>query len=552
MANDCRPVEGREWAADLATWLIALAILVTLACVVASRRGNLAWDDADYLRRGLANARVSAAGGGLAIVPRTLGCLLHEQPKPPWLVGWIQLGVLVFDRHRLGALIIYATIVPYALLLAAVAFLGRWLQGAWAALAALVCLISSPSSLSYGGKVMVETYLSLWVLLTYALTCRLLACPSRRRGMALGLVVGLAFLTKLTTVLFLPVPLSFALARAAKGGPGRQLFRRSLAWSAVTCAAVAGPWYALNAGKAVRFAQFSSKYNEIAEDRPDRDPHVGRLVVMVKDLAGWPMVATLLLGTLFAGMQAAPRRQRAEGKREGTRSTDIHDLFSRMAGLGAVTAAAILLYPSYFHTRFLLPIWPVVAVELGRRFAVMLPRLHPITRIILGGGLAMGVICAASSLVREPAIRTYWNSATLIDDLVAEYGISNLGNVGNCAEWNVCKTGLINELRDQPASCFVLHDLTKSSSEVAHRRLSRFDAVVVLGEAHLPESKIRLAPGLNRSYGTIAGLLAEDKTFVRVNPPRSEGLPELSVYVRGRVLNEARQSSTQISTRRRL
>ena len=89
-------------------------------------------------------------------------------------------------------------------------------------------------------------------------------------------------------------------------------------------------------------------------------------------------------------------------------------------------------------------------------------------------------------VAQTPAITTYWNTAALIDELVREYGISTLGNVGNCAEWNVCKTGLINELRDQPANCFVLHDLTKLNADDALRHLAQFDAVVVLGQPMCP------------------------------------------------------------------
>ena len=116
---------------------------------------------------------------------------------------------------------------------------------------------------------MVETFLSLWVLLTFGLTCRLLEHPSRKRGIALGLVVGLSLLTKLTTILFLPVPLLFVIVRVVRG-PERRILLRSLTWSAVVCVVAAGPWYAFNASKAVKFAQFSSQYNQIAEGRLDR------------------------------------------------------------------------------------------------------------------------------------------------------------------------------------------------------------------------------------------------------------------------------------------
>ena len=57
----CR-IRVRRGTAGLATGLIALSILGLLAGVVASQRGNLAWDDADYLRRALADARRVGVG----------------------------------------------------------------------------------------------------------------------------------------------------------------------------------------------------------------------------------------------------------------------------------------------------------------------------------------------------------------------------------------------------------------------------------------------------------------------------------------------------------
>ena len=104
---------------------------------------------------------------------------------------------------------------------------------------------------------MVETFLSLWILLI--LRAHLPASFKDLRASAelrLGIVVGLAFLTKLTTVLFVPVPLVFALMRVIRGGPDRRILVKALAWSGLFCAAVAGPWYAYNASRAVKFRSF--------------------------------------------------------------------------------------------------------------------------------------------------------------------------------------------------------------------------------------------------------------------------------------------------------
>jgi hypothetical protein len=543
-------IVGSPGAATATTWLISLLILGLLAGLVASQRGNLAWDDADYLRRGLANARISESAGWVSMIPRVIGTLLHEHPKPPWLVAWIQVGALVLDRNSLDWLIIYAAVVPYALLLAASVYLGRRLAGPWGGLAALVCVVSSPYSLKFGGQVMVETFLSIWVLLIFALTCWLLEQPSRKRGMALGIVVGLALLTKLTTVLFVPIPLAFVLTRIVRGGPDRRVLLKSLSWSVVACTAVAAPWYAFNAGKAVKFAQFSSKYNVIAEGRAQSVSVARRLVLMTADLPGWPVAVTLTCASLYLVASVRRRGLRDENGPVGPKPTSLQARFSGMAWLGAGTAAAILLGPSYFDTRFLLPIWPVLAVDLGRRLSVSFPRLSLIPQFLLVAGLAAGVVNAASVVAQTPAITTYWNTTALIDDLVRKYGIHTLGNVGNCAEWNVCKTGLLNELRDQPADCFVLHDLSKLQTDLAKGHLAQFDAVVVLGRQLLPESKLQQAPGLNRSYGALTEVLAQDPRFFRVAVPQP-GLPDLSVYIRHGTRGPTHQLSRKTVPKRR-
>ena len=81
------------------------------------RQGNLAWDDADYLRRGLTDARLATNGHAALVIPMALDRLLQEQPKPPLLAGWITLWALIMGRSNLGALILLGSVVPFLLLL---------------------------------------------------------------------------------------------------------------------------------------------------------------------------------------------------------------------------------------------------------------------------------------------------------------------------------------------------------------------------------------------------------------------------------------------------
>ncbi len=300
---------GRDRIAAGIVWLIALAVLGWLSVRVVTTRGNLAWDDADYLRRGLSDARMARSAGGLWVAPIALKGVLLETPKPPWLVAWIELGALILGRHQLDLLILFSSVLPYAFLLLAVIVAGRSIGGAWGGLLALVCMVSSRSSLAMGGKVMVETYLSLWVLLAYVLAAWFLARPSRRRAMALGAVIGLGMLTKLTMVLFLPALGGYVLFVGRGREPGRWAFARKLLWCGGVALAVAGPWYARNLVEATRFAAFSARYNELAELRPERVPPSRRLVAMAEDLAGWPLCATLALAALAAWGSGSRRRR---------------------------------------------------------------------------------------------------------------------------------------------------------------------------------------------------------------------------------------------------
>ncbi len=499
------------------------------------------------MRRGLANARLALEAGPLGALPYAIKGLLLEQPKPPWLVAWIEFGAHLIGRKNIDLLILFSSVVPYAFLMAAVIYSGRRLHGSWGGLAALSCLAASPLSLAFGGKVMVETSLALWVLFIYGLTALYLASPTRAKAVALGFAVGLALLTKLTIVLFLPGPMLYAGVAAMRGGGNRLLFLKRLMLSVVVCLAVAGPWYLKNARAAVNFAIFSAKYNELATGVL-RTPLLQRALDMANHLAGWPLIVTLaagaVAGVLFRASGSVHDGARGEGSTAGV-------AFRRMAALGAGIAATVLLYPTYFDTRFLVPIWPVLALAISSYLCMQLTRISVIPRSILGLSLAASVFCAGAAAAGEPAFPTYWKTTALIDDLVNRFGVRALVNVGNCAGWNVCKTGLMNELREDPESCFVLHDLTRATGPRAERLLNRADAVVVLGRSDLSDFSLKISPGLNRGYLALLEKLNDDSRFSRVKMPATDGLPELLVYVRQPRLAQGREKLKSETGRRR-
>jgi len=523
---------SRRSPATILTWLLLSSSLVLLICLVLARHGNLAWDDADYLRRGLADARHATSGTTLAVIPRLLARLIKEQPKPPLLVGWIALGALLTGRSHIDMLMVYSSVMPFLLLALGTVGLARRFHGPAAGLLALAFLLASPRTLSFGGKVMVETFLAFWVLLALGLASELAVWPHRTTGIALGLATGLALLTKLTTVLLLAGASVSFLWWMFRPGPDRSLRKRALGWAIVTCLVVAGPWYACNARAAVRFGTFSARYNLLAEGQSRIVPPWDRLGRILGDLPGWPLI--VMLGVVGFGISVRRGSNPALETAETAALCSTPARFRVLVVASTLVAAVALMIPVYFDTRFLLPLWPSIAVALGGALAQAFRGLTFRPRVAIVAALAASLAASIAGVVGEPASTTCWAARGLIDQIVSQYGVATLANVGNVADWNVCKTGLINELRDDPGNCFVLHDLSAESAEGLRTRLPRFDAVVVLETAAFPSGFLAAVPGLNRAYPSIFSTIEADSAWVRLDGLPLEGLPPLTIYVRRR------------------
>ncbi len=525
---------GREILPD-----VLLLVLLTAAVGAAAwtREGNLAWDDADYLRRGLVVAREALGGGLLIEVPAGLyDGFLREQPKPPLLVCWIALSrILTGPQTDLRPLIVLSSAIPFGVLALAVWGVARRHAGATASRLSLLALAASPLSLSYGAQVMTETTLSLAVLAVLYATARALVAPRPSTAAAVGIAIGLAMLAKLTIAMLLPLPALYALARLRRDP--RVWDRRVLAAFAIPVLLIAGPWYARNGREAVQFAFFSAHYHQLAEGRDTGEPIGARIEALAMGVVGIPALAAGLLGIvpLF-------RNHRDENADDATFRT-----FVRLAGLGAVGGLVILLFTPYFAPRFLGPIWPSLAVGLGASLSRTTGRWPAWRPALSAGLLGIGVLLSARSLAAEPRHQTYWIARALLDDLAGRHGVASLANVGNTPDWNVCKTGLINELRADPAGLFVLNDLSRGTAAERARRLGRLDAVVVLDPSALPPEVVAGAPGLNRAYAEAAAAMASDPRFVCVTDPTDPRLPPVLVHVRrekaARVISPRREGT---------
>lgn len=499
----------------LLTLALAVAAAGFLGGLVGSRDGNLAWDDAGYLGRGLRLARIARQDGAAAAIAQTL----RERPKPPLLIAWIEVAALAVGRSHRRGLIVLASVGPFALLAAGVVGMARRLGSAWAGFWALALLLTSPLALLLGAKVMVESFMGLWVLLTLASAVAVLQRPTLPRAAAVGTFLGLAALTKMTVVLLLPAPLAVAAMLFARRYPLDRRAARLAVVAGLSTLVVAGPWYARNGRAAVAFARFSSRYNVEAEGRADLAPRWTRWMSLTREMSGPPAAALAVAAVVaWAGRRGA-----------GGRSTGADRDLAFLTGAGVIAGAVALLKPPYFDPRFLLPIWPAATVGLGGWIA---RHAQGARGAAVAGVLGLGMLQAGRGVLADPVHTTYWSARSLIDDLVSRHGVATIANVGNSPHWNVAKTGLINELRARPGDCFVQLDLSRDTPDVLERRLARLDAVLVLRPDALPASYRAVSPGLNRSYETIVAILEADPRFERLAPPAVGGLPPLAIYLR--------------------
>ncbi len=515
-----------RWRGRLALGFVALVIAVSASRLAGQ---NLAWDDADYLRDGLRVAN-SVRLDGPSRPFHAFTSLLRVQPKPPLLVGWIAAGGLIPPLRDPSSLYLFASLIPFAILLGVAAAVASSKAGLRGGFFTLLVLAASPMALSFGAKVMVETFMGLWVLLALRGMARLLESPSQGRAVALGVPLGLACLTKMTAALLLPAPSALALVLMVRRH-GLSKATTAVGWVMAVGSSIAAPWYLRNGAAAVRFARFSARYNLEALGTSGRVGSSDRLLAIVRDLACWPIVALAFV----AGFVAFVEWRRSKARPEGRPIDD----FATLAVACFASGASILLIPLYFDPRFLLPAWPAVAVGLGAFLARDRWATSRWPSLATGALLAVALVGSFGRLADDPKTTTYWAARPLIDHLVARYGIGNLYNVGNCQDWNVSKTGLLNEFRDDPRDCFVLHDLSSSLPPRFLKRLEAAEAVVMLDRSKLPTSWFDYGPALNRSCDFALAHLANNRQFLRVEDYPAAGLPPLLVFVR-RDLRSAR------------
>jgi 4-amino-4-deoxy-L-arabinose transferase-like glycosyltransferase len=532
--------------ANLAAYAVAgalgVTVVVMLASIVVARSGNLSWDDASYLAQGINAHRQSRVDRGNTRMLRQLWNAYNTAPKPPFLAIWTSLGTLVVGPKDAVMLALWSSISLYALLYVATFLIARALAGSMGGCLAVVALAASPLSLIFGAKVMVETALSLWILLDLAVAAWFLERPSARRGLVLGTALALTFLTKLTFILFLTFPTTYFAIEYARHRPVNRSMVAVFAAIVMPVIMLAWPWYVQHGLAAFEFARYSAQFDEVTFGKKLDGPRLARASQIVRDIVGYPLAAAVVITLPWKALRTGWR---------GRRPRSVTNDFVRMTLLGIANGALLLLPPSYFETRFFLPIWPCAAVCLGlvfRQFVSDPPRVKKLAPIC--GLLTLGLVGSVATLFRldfpisrssderwnilvDHSTDSTWNLAGTLERLIAQHGVKRIGNIGNCSYWNSAKLNLIDILHSSPLHCYVWRDLSALDADELARGAEQCDILLVLDHEAIPPALEEIAPKLNASYSSLAAYLVQSPFRLLERVTTNGPSPvTFSVYVR--------------------
>jgi len=209
-----------------------------------------------------------------------------------------------------------------------------------------------------------------------------------------------------------------------------------------------------------------------------------------------------------------------------------------MTGLSIAFTLAFLCVPSYYETRFLLPLVPTVAVLLAWIVAASVRDSGTawkwLAHVLVFATLAYSFVWVYRANLHPPVV--YWDAKEILERL-ATYHVKRIGNIGNSADWNCSKLRMIGRTNRASAACEYV-EISRLREDDAARETAACDAVFVLDYEAIPKGYLQYAPGQNRGYTAAVRAL---KHGFKELPVRelTEGnvLPKMRLFIR----NESRQ-----------
>lgn len=475
---------------------------VLVATYVVVREGNLGYDDSAYLGKAVTIARNALASDS------PISALAHDlaliRPKPPLFTAWLALGAILLPTLPNPALLLWATVLPFLATSASIYAVCFRLAGSRAGLLALLAYGGCVCTMSLACQVMVETTLSLFVLLAlYALTSLSLRPKLRVAAMA-GMACGLGMMTKLSFAAFLAVPVIFVLGALLIKGPRPRNLMLTAAFG-FSLLLFALPWYAQNWQQAVVYARWCSKFPEMLGYEALLTPWF-RIKSVFFELLGIGSVVAAGIA-FFAGKNTTGPMNRE--KRQ----------FAVLSALAVVPMVTLEFTFSFYEARHLMPVAPVFAVLTGLFVDSRIgrnpnPCIHWCSWLALVAGVAISIFMVA----RQRNSRTDWRMVQVLDEICDDRRKLEMGVVGGSYDWNTGKFELLDSLGKGPRFRFSDFSTSAFLTPDWQDRLGACDMVVIV--ENLDQDIRQLAPKLNDAIPRVLETV-KDSGFVPLVLPRA-------------------------------
>ena len=361
-----RSPRGREWAVVIGTFLI-VALAAEAWLLVDSRPPE--WDHANHLERTVHCARSLAAGD--------LSAILERSGFYPPLVPCV--AALVYRMAPTDVVAAQSTVLAFlALGMAAVYLLGRRVAGGAEGVVAAVVFGTAPFVLFSSVRFQLDLPLAAMVVAALAVLVRTEGFQDRRRSIAAGVLFGLGMLTKPPFAVYVLPALAVVAARARS--------RRALAnlgLALLLGAALSLPWYGPRLlGMPQQIAARSFK--QAAESGYAS-------ALSAESLLAYPRAFVTVFGLVavalfLAGVVVALRR------RQGVVLLSVFAPF----------VVFELLQNKNF--RYVLPLFPVVAITAGMGFGILRGRLRALAVVAVAVGAVVQLGTTLAALPRAPVL----------------------------------------------------------------------------------------------------------------------------------------------------
>ncbi|MGE0538277.1 MAG: ArnT family glycosyltransferase [Pirellulales bacterium] len=337
---------------------------------------------------------------------------------------------------------------------------------AWFAMAAF---LASPTALSLGCLVRVDTMLGIWLILFLSHLSMLPAQPSFRHGLHGGLYVALALLTKTSAAMFVTLMVLgvFGSTVRLRNSPWKVLCTEG-AGIAVAAIALAGPWYLMHFTEAWAHSAHTTHFHTLlGAAAPSLKFKVAVTLLMVFGLLS--IVLIPFLTPTGCRWMCGP-----------SAGSFVRSNFVVGTVVAMIPSALFFVSQSYYEPKYLTPLVPCWSVLLGAALVQLVRNAGVVRRLLIGALVTCSLLISFALLYGEERIDTDWTIVADLNELAADGRPATIAVVGNMPYLDWLKASAMNEFTTHPANRVIVDASSHQPMMEGLENLEHADYVIAL------------------------------------------------------------------------